>query len=155
MVNKTTTINDLKALISIEDNIDFIPIGDNVLVKTEVKIKTVKSRIILPDAVIEKQDPNLPEGFISLTRTIKSIGENVNNIPVGVKVEINSKQEAIVGIRLDLSAHTVAAYKHIIDNMVRGLDKILEVDYPTHTIIFYDSIPSHLIVGYYENSKTT
>jgi len=150
MSKSTSYISDFEKLYNTKDNVNIIPTGNNVLVRTEVTIKTVTSKIIMPDSVKEKKDPNAPDGMIKIERFIHDISPDAEvMVAAGSRVEINTRQESIVSARLKIGVHTIHAYDMILDNMFNGADKILDEKYPTYKVIFYDMMPSNLIIGSY------
>lgn len=150
MKRTTLTIADFEKLYNTVDNITFIPSGNNVLIRTEVTINTVKSKIILPDAIKAKQDPNAPEGMVKIERFVHDISPDAEvMVSANSRVEINTRQEAMVAARLDFGVHTLNAYDMILDNMFVGADKLLNEKYPTYKVMFYDIMPSNFILGYF------
>jgi len=150
MKKNTAYISDFEKLYNTVDNVNIMPTGNNVLIRTEVTIKTVTSKIIIPDAVKEKQDPNAPEGMIKIERFVHDISPDAEvMVSAGTRVEINTRQESIVSARLNIGVHSIDAYNLILDNMFTGADKILNEKYPTYKVIFYDMMPSNLIIGKY------
>jgi hypothetical protein len=152
MRKQTAYISDFEKLYNSKDNVNIIPTGNYVLIRTEVTIKTVTSKIIIPDAIKSKQDPNAPEGMIKIERFVHDISPDAEvMVEAGSRVEINTRQESIVSARLDIGVHTMDAYGLILDNMFNGADKILNDKYPTYKVMFYDLMPSNLIIGTYNN----
>jgi len=144
-----TTLNDVRAIVKSIDNVNFKPSEDNILIRTEFKIATLIYKLSL--GVSSQSDE--PAGLINITRRVAKINDFDVNNKVGERVEINTKLEAIQGLRINLTKKTFTKFTDMFGDMLSGIEKSLDSEFPTFTVVTYDLMPTRLILGTYEEEN--
>lgn len=152
MSTEFKTIADLQAIISIEEEIKFTPLNGNILIRSELLFDTVKARtssiITLNDKGLEDKDKT-GKGFIKGKFFIEALPEeNYLGLKVGDEVILNHQLFEQMSIVYD--KHLAKTYKKHLDiiNAIRAtLDKTLKEKCPTFTAIYYDIVPTMVLVG--------
>ncbi len=141
-----TTMIDLRDVINSTDTVNFKPSENNILIRTEFKIATLKYK--LSCGIDTKSDT--PAGLVNIVRTVARINDYDSDLVPGDVVEINTQLEAIQGVRLDLTKKTFTKFTDILSKMLAGIDKILDKEFPTFTVVTYDLMPTRLVLGAYD-----